>query len=304
MSHRHRLLRKRSKEGKGFRGLSDLNPRFVPKYLFRLTAILAIAIPFSAILSFDTEKQIAPHVVPPELQGVGVVEKLGDSIDKNLVFVNEDGKEVKIGSYLEDGKPLLLTLIYYRCPTLCNFHLNGISDVLKQLNWQVGKEFKYVAVSFDPKEKPEIAKPKKAAYIKDYGRGDGTGWSFLTGKDPEIKALASSLGFSYKWNPETDQWVHESVAYIITPDGKISRYLKGITFDERTLRLSLVEASNGKIGDLSDRIALFCFQFDPSKNRYTLYAYNIMRIGAFITMIVLAAFLFLFWKKQNSTINT
>ncbi|TGK20970.1 SCO family protein [Leptospira fluminis] len=278
--------------------------RILSKFAFRLTTLFALVIPFSTLFSFDTEKRLPPHEVPPELQGVGVVEKLGDSIDRNLVFVNEEGKQVKLGDYLEDGKPLLLTLIYYRCPTLCNFHLNGISDVLKQLNWQVGKEFKYVAVSFDPKEKPELAKPKKDAYVKDYGRGDGSGWSFLTGKDPEIKALASSLGFSYKWNPENEQWVHESVAYVITPEGKISRYLKGIMFDERTLRLSLVEASNGKIGDLSDRIALFCFQFDPSKNRYTLYAYNIMRVGAFFTMIALAAFLFRFWKKQNSNINT
>nr|WP_243393240.1 SCO family protein [Leptospira perolatii] len=262
--------------------------------------LILLALP---IYSYDTERELPAHVKPNELEGVGLEEKLGDSIDPNLNFLDEEGKPVKIGDYLKDGKPVLLTLVYFRCPTLCNFHLNGISDVLKELKWEVGKEFRYIAVSFDPKEKPELAKLKKAAYVKDYGRGDGSGWSFLTGTEQEIKKLADSLGFSYKWNPEIEQWAHPSAAYIITPEGRIARYLKGIQFDQRTLRLSLVEASNGKIGDLTDQVSLFCFQFDPSKNRYTLYAYNIMQLGGLVTILALSVFLFQFWKKQKTTSN-
>ncbi|TGM15757.1 SCO family protein [Leptospira selangorensis] len=272
-----------------------------PQRFSKIAVALILFLPFLSVLSFDTERELPAHAVPPELEGVGLEEKLGNHIDTNLSFVDEQGKQVRIGDYLKEGKPLLLTLVYYRCPTLCSLYLNEISTALKELNLEVGKEFNYVAVSFDPKEKPDLAKAKKEVYVKDYGRGDGSGWSFLTGNDPEIKALSSSLGFSYKWNPYNDQWVHVSVAYVITPEGQISRYLKGIPMDERTLRLSLVEAGNGKIGDLTDSVALFCFQFDPSKNRYTLYAFNIMRIGGFLTVVILAAFLFRFWKKQNSS---
>ncbi|TGK61674.1 SCO family protein [Leptospira wolffii] len=275
--------------------------RIHPQQWIRFAAVFVIFFSHLSLFAFDTERELPAHAVPPELEGVGLEEKLGNSIDPNLSFIDEEGRSVRLGDYLKDGKPLLLTLVYYRCPTLCNLYLNEISNALKELSWEVGKEFRYVAVSFDPKEGSELAKQKKAAYLKDYGRGDGSGWSFLTGKDPEIKTLSSSLGFTYKWNPYNDQWVHVSVAYVITPEGKISRYLKGIPVEERTLRLSLVEAANGKIGDLTDRVALFCFQFDPSKNRYTLYAFNIMRIGAFLTVAVLAVFLFRFWKKQNSS---
>ncbi len=275
--------------------------RFTPQWFLHIAAVSVLLSPVFPLLSFDTERVLPAHEVPAELEGVGLEEKLGDTIDLDLSFIDEEGKQVKLGDYVKDGKPLLLTLVYYRCPTLCSLYLNEISNALKELSWEVGKEFRYVAVSFDPKEKPELARHKKAAYLKDYGRGDGSGWSFLTGNDPEIKKLSSSLGFTYKWNPYNDQWVHVSVAYVITPEGKISRYLKGIPMEERTLRLSLVEAADSKIGDLSDRVALFCFQFDPSKNRYTLYAFNIMRIGGFLTVVVFAAFLFRFWKKQNSS---
>ncbi|TGK07335.1 SCO family protein [Leptospira semungkisensis] len=275
--------------------------RNTPQRFQKVAAVLIFFLPFFSLLSYDSERVLPAHAVPPELEGVGLEEKLGNSIDTNLTFIDDEGKQVRIGDYLKEGKPLLLTLVYYRCPTLCNLYLNELSNALKELSWEVGKEFNYVAVSFDPKEKPDLAKQKKEVYVKDYGRGNGSGWSFLTGNDPEIKTLASSLGFTYKWNPYNDQWVHVSVAYVITPEGKISRYLKGIPVEERTLRLSLVEAGDGKIGDLTDRVALFCFQFDPSKNRYTLYAFNIMRVGGFLTVLVLAAFLFLFWKKQNSS---
>ncbi|HNK57309.1 MAG TPA: SCO family protein, partial [Leptospiraceae bacterium] len=127
---------------------------------------------------------------------------------------------------------------------------------------------------------------------------------FLTGEEPQIKELADSLGFKYKWNAPIKQWIHPAVAYIITPEGKISRYLHGIEFGERDLKLSLVDASNGKIGNFIDKFALFCFQFDPNKNKYTLYAYNIMRIGGAITVVILGAFLFAFWRLQMKNTNT
>lgn len=253
----------------------------------------------ASIYSYDPAVRFDKNEKPKELEGVGVQEKLGNQLDLSLSFRDETGKSVLLSSFFKRDKPVLLSLVYYKCPTLCNFHLNGVTDTLKKLSWQVGNEFEYVAVSFDPRETFDLAFAKKNAYLKEYTRGNGQGWHFLTGDQKEITALAESLGFSYKWNSENEQWIHSSVAYIITPSGKISRYLHGITFDERNLKLSLLEASDGKIGDFTDQFALFCFQFDPGKNTYTLYAYNIMKLGGFFTLLIMAAFLIPFWIRHN-----
>ncbi len=141
-------------------------------------------------------------------------------------------------------------------------------------------------------------------YIKDNPKRSGDGWHFLTGQETQIKELADSLGFKYKWNAPIKQWIHPAVAYIITPEGKISRYLHGIEFGDRDLKLSLMDAANGKIGSFIDKFALFCFQFDPNKNKYTLYAYNLMRIGGAITAILMAVFLFMFWRLQMKNTTT
>ncbi|HMV45260.1 MAG TPA: SCO family protein [Leptospiraceae bacterium] len=260
------------------------------------------------LFSYDPSYTQNNNEMPSEIVDMKVVEKLGKNINLNLKFKDENANEVTLQNYFKSDKPVFLTIIYYKCPTLCNFHLNGISKVFKSLDWSVGKEFEFVAVSMDPKETPELAAKKKDAYLTDYKKSGTSrtndGWHFLTGEEPQIKELADSLGFKYKWNAPIKQWIHPAVAYIITPEGKISRYLHGIEFGERDLKLSLVDASNGKIGNFIDKFALFCFQFDPNKNKYTLYAYNIMRIGGAITVVILGAFLFAFWRLQMKNTNT
>jgi protein SCO1 len=261
------------------------------------------------VYSYDPSYTERNNELPNEIADMKVVEKYGNKINLDLKFKNEKAEIVTLRDFFKSSdKPVFLTIIYYRCPTLCNFHLNGISKVFKSLDWSVGKEFEFVAISMDSNETPELASKKRDAYVMDYikdnPKRNGDGWHFLTGEEPEIKELADSVGFKYKWNAPIKQWIHPAVAYIITPDGKISRYLHGIEFGERDLKLSLMDAASGKIGSFIDKFALFCFQFDPNKNKYTLYAYNIMRIGGAITVSLMAVFLFMFWRLQMKNTNT
>ncbi len=233
------------------------------------------------------------------LNEVGVVENLGDSVDLNLELTDENGKTVQLGDYFKKERPVLLTLVYYSCPSLCNFHLNAVTETLKQLKWTTGEEFEFVAVSFEPKDTPEIAGLKKKSYLKEYGREAGSkGWHFLTGTEENVAKLAEQVGFGYKWDPESKQWAHAAVAYVMTPEGRLSRYLYGISFEPKTLRLSLVEASNGVIGSVIDKFILYCFNYNPKDRKYSLVAFNAVRAGAGLTVLVLSVLLIPFWLKN------
>ncbi len=237
--------------------------------------------------------------VPRELENVGITENNGAQVDPNLKFTDDTGKEVTLGSYFNRDKPIVLSLVYYNCPSLCNMHLNGLTDGLKALDWAVGDKFELVSVTIDPKEDYKLAAAKKESYIESYGRQDSApGWHFLTGEDSQIKALAEQVGFGYKWDEASKQYAHASAAIILTPEGKISRYLHGISFDPKTIRLSLVEATNGKIGEIVDKVVLFCFQYDPNKRTYAFYAYNIMKYGAALCALIFFAFLIPQWRRM------
>lgn len=259
-----------------------------------------------SIQSYDPEHTKLKNKKPSEIDGLVVQSKLGDKIPLELNFKNEEGKSVSLGSFFNQGKPVILSMVYYRCPTLCNHHLNGINKVLKETDWNLGDKFLFLAVSIDPTETPELAQQKRNAYMEDY-KSNGkfrldSGMHFLTGDETSSRALADSLGFPYRYNPGNNQWIHPAVAYIITPDGKISRYFNGISFAERDLKLSLVEATDGKIGSIMEKVALFCFQFDPNKNKYILYAFNLMRIGGGITALFIAGYLITFWRKNKNSL--
>jgi protein SCO1 len=236
-----------------------------------------------------------------ELQGVGIDEKIGTYIDLNLNFKDENGETVTLGKYITGGHtPVIISPVYYSCPALCNFHLNGLTDALKLVDWSVGDKFKVVAISFDAKETPDLAKKKKDSYMKTYNRpGTEGGWSFLTGDEANIKALTSAAGFKFKWNEEAKEWAHASAAIVVTPDGKISRYLPGIMFDPKDVKLAINEASNGKIGTFVDQLVLYCFQYNPHQSKYTLYAFNIMKLGGALMVLVLALWLLPIWIRSR-----
>lgn len=255
---------------------------------------------FSVSSFAGIENQFKKNEMDELRDGVGIDEKLGDKIDLNLKFKNEQGEEVSLGSYFQSGKPVMLALVYFNCPSLCNFQLNGIVETLKKLEWTTGNQFEFVIASIEPTETPDLAKSKKESYMTVYDRKEGAkGWHFLTGSQESITALADQVGFRYKWVESRNEYAHTAATYVLTPEGKISRYLYGIGFTPKTLRLSLVEASNNKIGNAVDRFLLYCFRYDPEKRGYAFYAFNIMRAGAAVSVVALLAFLVPFWIRQR-----
>lgn len=282
--------------------MREFNTTFIKK---EAVCFLIICILFlthaSSIFSYDPNETILrENKLPKELEGIGAKDSLGKQLDLSLSFQDSSGVNLLLKDILSSGLPVVLSPVYYKCPSLCNYHMNGVMKVMKDLDWDLGSKYQYVAVSIDPKETPFISSEKKLAYLKDYNRTiDPNSFRLLTGKQDQISYLMDDLGFSYKWDSESKQYIHASMIYILTPQGRVSRVIQGISFDSRDLKLALLEAGEGKIGDFIDRFALFCFQFDPTKNKYTLVAINIMRIGAFLTLGLLSAFLLFFWIRYN-----
>ena len=234
------------------------------------------------------------------VENVKIEERLGKKLDLDIPLVDDEGNEVTLQKYMNGSKPVLLTLVYYTCPSLCNYHLNGITDTLKQMKWTVGKEFDIVAISFEPSDTPKIAGAKKQSYIESYGRPESAnGWHFLTGTAENVKKIADQVGFKYTWDDETQQWAHPAVAYVMTPTGTISRYLYGIQFPPNTLKLSMVEAGEGKVGNVIDKFILYCFNYNPKERKYSLVAYNVVRAGAMATVLILGLFLVPFWIRYR-----
>ncbi|RJP21904.1 MAG: SCO family protein [Candidatus Omnitrophota bacterium] len=244
-----------------------------------------------------------------ELEGVGVTEKLNAQIPLHLEFRNEQDRSVRLQDYFTDKRPVLLILAYYRCPMLCTLVINGAVDALKQIPLTPGKDYEIVTVSIDPLETPTLAKFKKQNYLKEFGKPEAAhSWHFLTGREDNIKQLADAVGFGYRYNEEREEYSHPAVLTIGAPDGRVSRYLYGIQFEPQTMRLSFVEASEGKIGSTLDRILLFCFHYDSAAGRYAPIAMNIMRLAGGITVLALAASIFILYRRgsipqQNQTIE-
>ena len=238
---------------------------------------------------------------PPGLEGVGVTEHLGDQIQfQGLQFVDDTGQKVEFEDYFHKGTPVLFAMVYYGCPHLCNMVLNGLVDSLKEFDWTVGKEFSVVAVSINPEEKFELAQKKKSNYIQSYARPQSeTGWHFLTGEELPIVNLANQVGFGFRYDESEKQYAHAAVIFLLTPDGKIARYLYGVKFDPSSLRLSLLEASRGKIVAAVERMLLFCFHFDPSKNSYVFKVWRVVQVVLFIQAMIVFLVIFLMWKKDR-----
>jgi protein SCO1/2 len=239
--------------------------------------------------------------VPDELKGIEIKEHMGEQVSiESLRFRDETGKEVLLGDYFQKGRPVLLSLVYYQCPNLCNFMLNGLVNGLKTLDWTPGEKFEIVSVSIEPQETPELAAQKKASYMESYGRPKGaSGWHFLTGEDSQIRKLASQVGFGYRYDKREKQYAHGSVIFALTPEGIISRYLYGIEFFSKDLKLALLEASHGKVGTVVERFLLFCYRYDPQTRRYSVYLTRLMQVSGAITVVLLGGYLGFFWRRQR-----
>lgn len=238
-------------------------------------------------------------VKPPELNDVGIDQRLNEPVPLDLRFRDESGRDVKLGDYFQ-GKPVILVLAYFRCPMLCTQVLNGLVSGLRGVTFDIGREFDVVTVSFDPRDTPELAAAKKQSYVADYGRPDaGQGWHFLTGEPAAIERLAQAVGFRYYFDDRRGEFAHGSGIMILTPQGKIARYFFGINFNPRDLRLGLVEAADGHIGSPVDQVMLYCFHYDAAIGRYTTAVLTFVRLGGLLVVASLAGFVWLALRRER-----
>lgn len=238
-------------------------------------------------------------VRPALLKNVGLDQKLNAQIPLDLTFTDENGNTVRLGQYF-GSKPVILTLVYYTCPMLCTRILNDLDESLKQVPLNMGQDFNVVTVSIDPKDTTVMADSKHQLYTGIYGRQSGIhGWHFLTGKEPEIKALAAAVGFRYTYDPESKQFAHASGIMIATPQGKLSRYFYGITFRPIDLRLALDQASSGKIGSPVDAILLFCCEYDPATGKYGVIISHVIQLAGGVTLLLLGGLLFVLFRREH-----
>ena len=242
---------------------------------------------------------IRPDEKTREIQDVTLVEKLNTQVDPNLTFMDGDGQTVALKDYFGKGRPVVLNLVYYSCPMLCGMVLQGVVRSLKQVPYTPGQDIEVVTISFDPKETSVLAAAKKNTIMEDYARpGSDKGWHVLVDKEGSAKRLADQIGFKFKWDDETKQFAHPSVTIVLTPEGKVSRYLGGIDYAQRDMRLALTEASQGKIGTISDRFMLYCYKYDPSSRSYVMAATNTMKVGGVLIMLLLGGCLMIFWRRE------
>jgi protein SCO1 len=264
-------------------------------------ALFAASLAFTAAARADQVQ--APDRVeeaPKRLKGVDVVEHLGERIPERLTFKDQDGKVVTIGDYLRGNVPVILTFNYSSCPMLCSLQLTGFVDGLKQLDFSANQQFRIVTVLLDPNETDESARRFRARYLAQYNRpGSEAGWTFLTGSDENIHALAQSVGFSYNYNEVRKEYIHPAAVTLLSPEGKIARYLYGLSYPEKTLRLGLVEASEGRVGSSLDRLILYCFHYDSSEGAYAPIAARIMQVGGAVSLVVLAGFLTILIRRDK-----
>ena len=257
----------------------------------RAVALAALGLALATPLAADETR-------PAALRDAGIDQRLGQPLPLDLAFRDENGRTVALGDYF-DGRPVLLSLVYFGCPMLCGQSLNGLAASLKALSFAPGREFTVLAVSFDPRDTPAVASGKKAAVVARYGRLDtAPGWHFLTGEPAAIERLTRAVGFRYTFDAASGQFAHVPAAIVATPGGTISRYFYGIEPAPRDLRLGLVEASAGKIGTAVDQLLLFCYHYDPATGKYGAAVMGAVRAGGALTLVALGSFLVLAWRRE------
>ncbi|MGD0546934.1 MAG: SCO family protein [Terracidiphilus sp.] len=276
-----------------------------------LSALIALALsaalltlPLAAQVSRYDEKEMAPvSDKPPSILGkVGIAQNLNGQLPLNLIFIDDSGKQVQLGSYF--GKqPAILALVYYQCPMLCSEELNGLSSALQMVDELPGRDFNIVVVSIDPSEGTELAAAKKLHYVRRYGHPEtAAGWHFMTGTQENIDALTKAVGFGYVKIPGPDgrltQFAHASSIQIVTPEGKLAQYYMGVEYSPKDLRLGLAEASANRIGSPVDNILTYCYHYDPQTNKHSLIVARVVQLGGLVTMLSLGGFMAAMFRKD------
>ena len=239
------------------------------------------------------------NVRPPYLTNVGIEQRLDAQVPADLSFIDDTGRAVRLGDYF-GNKPLILNLVYYNCPMLCGEALAGLSASMRMVKFEVGNEFEVVTVSFNPQETPQLAAAKKAEYLKRYGRANAAaGWHFLTGPAGSINALTKAVGFQYQYDAAKNQFAHATAIMILTPQGRISRYFYGVEFPPKDLRMGLVEASHGKIGNAVDQVPLYCYHYDPATGKYGAIVSNMLKVGGALTILLVGALILILLRLER-----
>jgi protein SCO1 len=236
---------------------------------------------------------------PQILREVGYDQRLGESVPMDIVLRDETGAAVSLRDAIA-GKPTVLSLVYYECPMLCTLTLNGLVGALSALPFEPGREFSLLTVSFDDRERPEQAAARKRAYLARYKHPSAEkSWRFLTGDRESLRRLTDAVGFRYAWDDRTKQFAHPAGVLVLTGDGRIARYLYGVEYAPKDLRLGLVEAGQGRIGSPVDRLLLYCYQYDPAQGRYGAVVLRIVRVAGLVTMIGLGGFVMVMLRRER-----
>lgn len=237
--------------------------------------------------------------LPPALQDVEIVERLGAQVPLDLSFTTQDGRAVRLRELLAGHRPVVLTLVYFDCPMLCGLILTGAARGMRETGLELGKDFDAVTLSFDPRDSSRAAAERQRGYLQAFGKPEvKEAWTFLTGGEPDIHAVTEAVGFKYAYDEKTRQFAHAAGLFVLTPDGRVSRYLYGIEFPARDLRLALVEASEGRVGTSFDRLLLTCYRYDPASRKYEPYAIGIMRVAMLGVLGGLGLMLGVFWRRE------
>ena len=261
------------------------------------TSILILFVWGLSVLPVQADRM---EKAPKSIEKLDVIEHLDTQLPLDLKFQDSSGKPVTLGDYFKKDRPVILSLNYSNCPMLCSLQLKALVRGLKELEWSADEQYDFVSVSIDPKETYQRANLTKQKYFKEYDRaGTAGGWHFLCGRQESIDKLADAMGIQYQYVAERQEYAHPAVLLVCTPDGRVSRYLYGINFPKQTLKLALVEASEGKIGSTVDRFLLFCFHYDADSGRYAPTARNIMKIGGFATVFILTVVLIPYWRGRK-----
>ena len=237
----------------------------------------------------------------PSEEKIDVIENLGAHIALDTMFTDESGSEVELRTFFSKEIPTVLTLNYFECPMLCTLVLNGLAESLKNLTLNAGDDFQVITIDINPNEKTLFANQKKKNYIRGFGLENmQNDWHFLTGDQESIKKVADSIGYIYYYDKQRDEYMHPAAITLLSSEGKISRYLYGIEYPVKDLKLGNLEASEGKIGSTLDKIILYCYHYDPYKNTYTIFATNIMRLGGIFTILFICIMLVSYWKNDRN----
>lgn len=266
-------------------------------------ALAALAAPAGAQMGARPEPGGPPSDVPPAvLENVRVEERLGNAVPLDGPLMDADGRPWTLRQALDGRRPVVLALVYYDCPMLCGLMLSGLAKTFRESGLELGKDYQAVTVSFDPGETAAMGAERRRGYLQSLGRSDaGPDWPFAVGPAESTRAISDAVGFYYEEDPVTGEWAHLAAVFVLTPDGKVSRYLYGIEYPPKDFRLAVVEAAGGKVGTSFDRFLLTCYRYDPASRKYEPYAYGIMRAGGLAVLVALTGLIGgLVWRERRN----